>query len=139
MCLAMNADVLQPGERCASTSNRNFEGRRGPEDGPIWCRRPWPWRPPSKDILSIFGSGHKREGRSILGPSPLMTAAGRYAAQRTYHACIHHTHRPGRSLGPGRCRYRSNHSQAVLKTIKRTGYGRVVLRLAEEERWIAGS
>jgi 3-isopropylmalate/(R)-2-methylmalate dehydratase large subunit len=29
MCLAMNADRLQPGERCASTSNRNFEGRQG--------------------------------------------------------------------------------------------------------------
>ena len=30
MCLAMNADKLEPGERCASTSNRNFEGRQGP-------------------------------------------------------------------------------------------------------------
>ncbi|MEI7011675.1 3-isopropylmalate dehydratase large subunit [Leptospira licerasiae] len=29
MCLAMNDDVLQPGDRCASTSNRNFEGRQG--------------------------------------------------------------------------------------------------------------
>ncbi len=29
MCLAMNADKLRPGERCASTSNRNFEGRQG--------------------------------------------------------------------------------------------------------------
>jgi 3-isopropylmalate/(R)-2-methylmalate dehydratase large subunit len=29
MCLGMNADVLQPGQRCASTSNRNFEGRQG--------------------------------------------------------------------------------------------------------------
>ena len=29
MCLAMNADKLTPGERCASTSNRNFEGRQG--------------------------------------------------------------------------------------------------------------
>jgi 3-isopropylmalate/(R)-2-methylmalate dehydratase large subunit len=29
MCLGMNADVLEPGERCASTSNRNFEGRQG--------------------------------------------------------------------------------------------------------------
>ncbi len=30
MCLGMNPDILQPGERCASTSNRNFEGRQGP-------------------------------------------------------------------------------------------------------------
>lgn len=29
MCLAMNSDVLEPGDRCASTSNRNFEGRQG--------------------------------------------------------------------------------------------------------------
>jgi 3-isopropylmalate/(R)-2-methylmalate dehydratase large subunit len=29
MCLAMNPDRLEPGERCASTSNRNFEGRQG--------------------------------------------------------------------------------------------------------------
>jgi 3-isopropylmalate/(R)-2-methylmalate dehydratase large subunit len=30
MCLAMNPDKLEPGQRCASTSNRNFEGRQGP-------------------------------------------------------------------------------------------------------------
>ena len=29
MCVAMNPDKLEPGERCASTSNRNFEGRQG--------------------------------------------------------------------------------------------------------------
>ena len=29
MCLGMNQDILDPGERCASTSNRNFEGRQG--------------------------------------------------------------------------------------------------------------
>ena len=29
MCLGMNADILKAGERCASTSNRNFEGRQG--------------------------------------------------------------------------------------------------------------
>jgi 3-isopropylmalate/(R)-2-methylmalate dehydratase large subunit len=29
MCLGMNPDILEPGERCASTSNRNFEGRQG--------------------------------------------------------------------------------------------------------------
>src|SRR6185295_14023341 len=42
MCLAMNADVLQPGERCASTSNRNFEGRQGPEAAHISSLRRWP-------------------------------------------------------------------------------------------------
>ena len=31
MCLAMNPDQLRPKERCASTSNRNFEGRQGRE------------------------------------------------------------------------------------------------------------
>ncbi|MSQ40137.1 MAG: 3-isopropylmalate dehydratase large subunit [Dehalococcoidia bacterium] len=31
MCLGMNPDILGPGERCASTSNRNFEGRQGPQ------------------------------------------------------------------------------------------------------------
>src|SRR5690606_29135406 len=30
MCLGLNPDRLRPGERCASTSNRNFEGRQGP-------------------------------------------------------------------------------------------------------------
>jgi 3-isopropylmalate/(R)-2-methylmalate dehydratase large subunit len=30
MCLGMNGDIVAPGERCASTSNRNFEGRQGP-------------------------------------------------------------------------------------------------------------
>src|SRR5258705_7480764 len=30
MCLGMNPDILRAGERCASTSNRNFEGRQGP-------------------------------------------------------------------------------------------------------------
>ncbi len=45
MCLGMNPDQLAPGERCASTSNRNFEGRQGKEGGPIWSPR-WSLRPP---------------------------------------------------------------------------------------------
>jgi len=36
MCLAMNADKLAEGERCASTSNRNFEGRQGYGGRTIW-------------------------------------------------------------------------------------------------------
>jgi 3-isopropylmalate/(R)-2-methylmalate dehydratase large subunit len=31
MCLGMNPDIVEPGERTASTSNRNFEGRQGPQ------------------------------------------------------------------------------------------------------------
>src|ERR671920_706375 len=30
MCVGMNGDIVQPGERCASTTNRNFKGRQGP-------------------------------------------------------------------------------------------------------------
>jgi 3-isopropylmalate/(R)-2-methylmalate dehydratase large subunit len=30
MCLGMNPDIVPPGKRCASTSNRNFQGRQGP-------------------------------------------------------------------------------------------------------------
>ena len=57
MCLAMNADVLKPGERCASTSNRNFEGVREPEVAPIWCRPPWQSPRPLKVTLSISVTG----------------------------------------------------------------------------------
>jgi len=44
MCLAMNPDKLSSKERCASTSNRNFEGRQGPAGARIWSVRRW--RPP---------------------------------------------------------------------------------------------
>jgi 3-isopropylmalate/(R)-2-methylmalate dehydratase large subunit len=43
MCLAMNDDRLNPGERCASTSNRNFEGRQG-AGGRTHLVSPEPWR-----------------------------------------------------------------------------------------------
>ncbi len=42
MCLAMNPDKLKPGERCASTSNRNFEGRQGRAGAPTSSPPPWP-------------------------------------------------------------------------------------------------
>ena len=42
MCLGMNPDKLTPGQRCASTSNRNFEGRQGRAAARTWCRRRWP-------------------------------------------------------------------------------------------------
>ena len=52
MCLAMNADRLEPGERCASTSNRNFEGRQGQGGAPIWSARPWP--PPPRWLATLL-------------------------------------------------------------------------------------
>ena len=47
MCLAMNPDKLTPGQRSASTSNRNFEGRQGPGGRTHSSARPWPPPPPS--------------------------------------------------------------------------------------------
>ena len=55
MCLAMNDDVLQPGERCASTSNRNFEGRQG-KGGRTHLVSPR-WRPPRRSPGTWSTSG----------------------------------------------------------------------------------
>ena len=50
MCLAMNADRLEPGERCASTSNRNFEGRPGAGGRTHLVSPRWPLPPRSRAI-----------------------------------------------------------------------------------------
>jgi hypothetical protein len=60
MCLAMNADRLEPGERCASTSNRNFEGRQGPAVARTWSARPWPPPPPCTATLSTSAPSPER-------------------------------------------------------------------------------
>ena len=57
MCLAMNPDKLAPGERCASTSNRNFEGGRATKAAPIWSRPPWPRRRRSPAVSLTCGNG----------------------------------------------------------------------------------
>jgi 3-isopropylmalate/(R)-2-methylmalate dehydratase large subunit len=62
MCLAMNADRLEPGERCASTSNRNFEGRQGAAAAPTWSAPPWPPPRPCTAISST--SANSPEGAS---------------------------------------------------------------------------
>lgn len=56
MCLAMNPDRLESGEHCASTSNRNFEGRQGAVGAPTWSARPWPLRLPSTVVSSTFAN-----------------------------------------------------------------------------------
>jgi predicted small secreted protein len=60
MCLAMNADRLEPGERCASTSNRNFEGRQGAGGRTHLVSPPWPPPPPCTATLST--SANSPEG-----------------------------------------------------------------------------
>ena len=58
MCLGMNPDILAPGERCASTSNRNFEGRQGARraHAPGLARR-WPPRRRSRATSSTSATG----------------------------------------------------------------------------------
>jgi 3-isopropylmalate/(R)-2-methylmalate dehydratase large subunit len=52
MCLGMNDDRLEPGERCASTSNRNFEGRQGPGGRTHLVSPAWRPRRPLPGVLS---------------------------------------------------------------------------------------
>ena len=58
MCPGMNADQLEPGERCASTSNRNFEGRQGPRGRTHLMS-------PASAVASAL-TGHLTDVRSLL-------------------------------------------------------------------------
>jgi hypothetical protein len=62
MCLAMNADRLEPGERCASTSNRNFEGRQG-NGGRTHLVSPARWSATSSTSAASPGCGGRRHAR----------------------------------------------------------------------------
>lgn len=72
MCLAMNDDRLKPGERCASTSNRNFEGRQGHKGRTHLVSPPWPPPPPSPatSSTSVSGNRHKRINELTGGQKP---------------------------------------------------------------------
>src|SRR6202022_3446304 len=76
MCLGMNPDILGPGERCASTSNRNFEGRQGRGGRNPHLRGPG-GRCPSTSTRIFEG----RQGRGARPPlvSPPMAAAAAIA------------------------------------------------------------
>ena len=69
MCLGMNPDILMPGERCASTSNRNFEGRQGDggQDAPCKPRDGRRGPPVNGHFVDVRGDGHA--GWSRLGRS----------------------------------------------------------------------
>ena len=62
MCLGMNPDILQPGERCASTSNRNFEGRQG-RGGRTHLLSP-------EMAVAAAVTGHLCDVRTLAEPAP---------------------------------------------------------------------
>ena len=96
MCLGMNPDILQAGERCASTSNRNFEGRQGAGGRTHLLSPRWPSPLRSRGASRTSGSSHEA---ATFGNGS---------------AC-----RPRSS----RCRHGPDHPEAVLKRIERSGYG----------------
>ena len=63
MCLGMNDDKLSSGERCASTSNRNFEGRQGPGGRTHLVARKWPLLQPSPGTSSMFVKSSNNIGK----------------------------------------------------------------------------
>ena len=90
MCLGMNPDIAAPGERCASTSNRNFEGRQGRGGRTTSSARRWPPPPRSRGTSSTSASWDEARwsrSRPITGPR--------------------------RRPGPRRRRHRPDHPQAV--------------------------
>ena len=115
MCLGMNPDILQPGERCASTSNRNFEGRQG------------------------------RGGRThLVSPAMAAAAAveGRFVDVRRMrgrggraHEAVSPRGRRAHPARPIRCRHRPDHPQAIPQAHRADRLRRVPLqRLASRRR-----
>ncbi|KAI1694470.1 aconitase family (aconitate hydratase) domain-containing protein [Ditylenchus destructor] len=95
MCLAMNDDQLKPGERCASTSNRNFEGRQG-QGGRTHLVSP-----------AMAAAAARKATSSTSAASPERAHAG------ARHGQVHRAQRPGGSARPRERRHGLDHSQAV--------------------------
>ena len=93
MCLAMNADRLEPGERCASTSNRNFEGRQG-AGGRTHLVSP-------AMAAAAALNGHFVDVRRIR------------LKEDAHDASLHRAQGPGRADGPRQRRHRRDHPEAV--------------------------
>src|SRR5262249_14924985 len=72
MCLAMNADRLEPGQRCASTSNRNFEGRQGRGGRP----------PPVSPAVAAAGAVQGPPARRPAHPKRGIHSAGGFLGRR---------------------------------------------------------
>ena len=108
MCLGMNPDILAPGERCASTSNRNFEGRQGRG---------------GRTHLVSPGDGRGGGDRGAFRRHPQLGAD---------HGADHHHRRRRLRPRPRRRRHRPDHPQAVPQADRANRLRRVpVLRLGE--------
>jgi 3-isopropylmalate/(R)-2-methylmalate dehydratase large subunit len=95
MCLAMNGDMLQPGQYCVSTSNRNFEGRQGPGGRTLLAphgRHPAREHRHRPDHPRPVPEGHRQEGARQGALLRLALRRRREAARRL---------RPQRRRGPG--------------------------------------
>ena len=92
MCLAMNDDRLEPGERCASTSNRNFEGRQG------YGGRTHLMSPAMAAAAAV--TGRLADVRELMKWEP-------------HHGKVHAPDRRRGTAADGQCRHRHGHSQAL--------------------------
>ena len=101
MCLAMNDDKLEPGERCASTSNRNFEGRQG-AGGRTHLVSP-------AMAAAAAVAGHFVDIRRV------------YYGIRKPHATLPHPHRTRRAARPRERRHRRDHPEAVPEVDQAVG------------------
>lgn len=100
MCLGMNPDQLAPGERSASTSNRNFEGRRGQGRA----------HPPG---LPAGRRRHRGHGPPRVPRRPVRRPRARWSL--ISHGSIHHPHRPGRPAAPQQRRHRPDHPRPLAQ------------------------
>ena len=100
MCLGMNPDQLAPGERSASTSNRNFEGRQG------------------KGGRTHLVSPQVAAATAVLGhlASPAdLSDADALPPESENHGSFHHPHRPGRPAAPQQRRHRPDHPRPLAE------------------------
>ena len=104
MCVGMNGDIVPPGERCASTTNRNFKGRPGPG------RRTHLMSPAMVAAAAV--TGHLADAR------PTARRGGRHDAAR-------HSSRPRLPAAAGQCRHRPDHPRALHEAPALGGLRRV--------------
>ena len=114
MCLGMNPDQLAPGERCASTSNRNFEGRQG------------------KGGRTHLVSPAVAAATAVRGTLSSPGRSARDSTRGESHGSLPHPHRHRRSAAAVERRHRPDHPRGVPEAGHPNGFrGRAVRRMAQ--------